>query len=409
MLIFTTATRALKRAGEHMTIPTEIDFASRIVEFARTQPVLRASGRAQSYEPLNRARAINYRSHLNDLWVSLAGNVIAGIGAQGITVALIVVAATLGTNTTLSPIATVAFIGVSLRFSKVLEGIIGNTLAIEVARQPIVQVRELLSAPELPAPHNHADLSQPGTVALHSATFGYQPGNPVIHDVSFTAPARSLTAIVGPSGSGKTTLFRLIARFWDVDSGAITVGGVNVQDQPTAQLMKQIAMVFQDVYLYNTTLYDNIRVGHDDATEDDVYRAASLAGVQEIAERLPGGWHATVGEGGNRLSGGERQRVSIARALLKQAPIVLFDEATSALDPDNEAHIERAIDDLRTRSTVLIIAHKLDTIRNADHIIVLDDSGTVVQVGTHNELITAGGLYKHLWSARQAAQGWSLF
>lgn len=408
ILLLTTATRALKRAGERMTIPTEIDFASRVVEFAHTQPSLRASGRAQSYEPLDRARSDNYRSHAKDLWVSLAGNVISGIGAQAITVALIIVAVVLGTSGTLTPIATVAFIGVSLRFSKILEEIVGNTLAIEVARQPIGQVEEIMSAPELPTPAERVSLPEPGTVAMKSATFGYHSDNPVIHDVSFSAPEHGLTAIVGPSGSGKTTLFRLIARFWDVDSGSVSVGGVDVKDQPTEQLMEQIAMVFQDVYLYDTTLYDNIKVGNDDATDDDVYNAGALAGVHEIAERLPGGWHSTVGEGGNRLSGGERQRVSIARALLKRAPIVLFDEATSALDPDNEAHIEQAINDLRDRSTVLVIAHKLNTIRNADKIVVLDENGSVVQVGTHDELIASSGMYQHLWSAREAAQGWSL-
>jgi len=178
-------------------------------------------------------------------------------------------------------------------------------------------------------------------VSFEGVSFGYDPARPVLHDVSFTVPAGGLMAIVGPSGAGKSTLFRLIARFWDANSGTVRVGGVDVRDQTTEQLMSQLAMVFQDVYLYDSTLTENIRIGCPDATDEHVRQAGALAGVDEIADRLPGGWDASVGEGGRRLSGGERQRVSVARALLKRAPILLFDEATSALDPENEAHVGR--------------------------------------------------------------------
>ena len=172
--------------------------------------------------------------------------------------------------------------------------------------------------------------------------------------------------------------------------------------------MSQLSMVFQDVYLYDSTLMDNIRVGCDTASDDDVYAAGILAGVDEIADRLPRGWQTLVGEGGNRLSGGERQRVSIARALLKKAPILLFDEATSALDPENEHRIDQAITALRKRSTVVVIAHKLATIASADQIVVLNGDGMIDQVGTHQQLLDAGGLYASLWQARMQAQGWSL-
>ena len=170
----------------------------------------------------------------------------------------------------------------------------------------------------------------------------------------------------------------------------------------------QIAMVFQDVYLYDSTLAENIRIGAPDATEEQVWKAGSLAGVDEIAARLPGGWDASVGEGGRRLSGGERQRVPVARALLKRAPILLFDEATSALDPEDEAHVEAALAQLRESSTILVIAHKLDTIRSADRIVVIDRNGRVCQVGTHDDLIASGGVYADLWHARERAEGWSL-
>lgn len=172
--------------------------------------------------------------------------------------------------------------------------------------------------------------------------------------------------------------------------------------------MSQLAMVFQDVYLYDSTLTENIRIGCPDATDEHVRQAGALAGVDEIADRLPGGWDASVGEGGRRLSGGERQRVSVARALLKRAPILLFDEATSALDPENEAHVEAAVTQLRQTSTIVVIAHKLDTIRSADQIVVVDRTGKVCQVGTHDDLIASSGLYADLWHARERAVGWSL-
>ncbi|OAX97978.1 hypothetical protein A9Y85_05775 [Cutibacterium acnes] len=181
-----------------------------------------------------------------------------------------------------------------------------------------------------------------------------------------------------------------------------------MRDQTTEQLMSQLAMVFQDVYLYDSTLAENIRIGAPDATDEQVWKAGSLAGVDEIAARLPGGWDASVGEGGRRLSGGERQRVPVARALLKRAPILLFDEATSALDPEDEAHVEAALAQLRESSTILVIAHKLDTIRSADRIVVIDRNGRVCQVGTHDDLIASGGVYADLWHARERAEGWSL-
>ena len=230
----------------------------------------------------------------------------------------------------------------------------------------------------------------------------------MLRSLSFTAEPGSLTAIVGPSGSGKTTVFKLLARFWDVDSGTVRVGGGDVRKQRTEQLMAQLSMVFQDVYLFDGTLMENIRVGREDATDEQVLRAASLAGADEIAARLPEGWQTRVGEGGGRLSGGERQRVSIARALLKDAPILLFDEATSALDPENEASVQQSIRRLRQRSTVLVIAHKLDTVRDADQIVVLDEHGALAQIGTHEELVAVPGVYRTFWQARVNAAGWKL-
>ena len=187
-----------------------------------------------------------------------------------------------------------------------------------------------MDAPTLPKPKISQGMPEPGAVALVDVGFGYQPDKPVLSGVSVMVPANTMCAIVGPSGSGKTTIARLIARFYDVESGQVLVGGADVQQLTTEDLMAQLSMVFQDVYLFDDTLEANIRIGRPDATDDEVRRVATLAGVMEIIDRLPGGWETRVGEGGRALSGGERQRVSIARALLKRAPVVLFDEAFQA-------------------------------------------------------------------------------
>ena len=342
MCLIMIASRALWLRGESVVQPTEQELAARIVEFCETQPVLRAAGRAEGYEPLRNARRANERAARKCLGLGVTANFLSGLGAQAVAVVLIVLAARMGSNGTLAPVATVAFVGVSLRYAKVLEDVVSAALSVETARKPVSEVDEILSAEVLPEPEAPSDMTAPGEVSLEDVSFGYDKEHPVVHDVTFTAPAGGLTAIVGPSGAGKTTLFRLMARFWGVDLGTVRVGGLDVRDQTTEQLMSQLAMVFQDVYLYDSTLAENIRIGAPDATDEQVWKAGSLAGVDEIAARLPGGWDASVGEGGRRLSGGERQRVPVARALLKRAPILLFDEATSALDPEDEAHVEAA-------------------------------------------------------------------
>ena len=262
---------------------------------------------------------------------------------------------------------------------------------------------ELMAEPEA-----RAMLPDPGAVELNDVVFGYRADEPVLGGVSMNVPARSMCAIVGPSGSGKTTIARLIARFWDTGSGTVRVSGTDVRDMPTAQLMEQLSMVFQDVYLFDDTLDANVRIGDPAADDEQVRWAADLAGVTEIVNRLPHGWSTRVGEGGRALSGGERQRVSIARALLKRAPIVLLDEATSALDAENEANIVAAMQELRRTSTLIVIAHKLETIAAADQVIVLDDAGQVAQCGSHENLVEVDGPYRSFWEQRTRARGWAL-
>ena len=229
----------------------------------------------------------------------------------------------------------------------------------------------------------------------------------ILDHVSFTIPDGTTTAIVGASGSGKSTICNLIARFWDVDAGRITVGGKDVRDFKLDSLMKNISMVFQNVYLFADSIENNIKFGCPDATHEQVIEAAKKACCHEFISALPNGYDAVIGEGGGTLSGGEKQRISIARAILKNAPIIILDEATSSVDPENEEELQRAIAELTHDKTIIMIAHRLKTVRGADQILVLDDSH-IVQSGTHAELIQQKGLYADFVSARQEAIGWKL-
>ena len=229
----------------------------------------------------------------------------------------------------------------------------------------------------------------------------------ILDQVSFTIPEKTTTAIVGPSGAGKTTMCNLIARFWDVDSGKITIGGMDVQDFKLDSLMKSISMVFQSVYLFADTIENNIKFGCQDATHEQVVEVAKKACCHDFISALPDGYDTMIGEGGGTLSGGEKQRISIARAMLKNAPIIILDEATSSVDPENEDELQRAIEALTHDKTIIMIAHRLKTVRNADQILVLNNAH-IVQRGTHAELIQQSGLYADFISARKEAIGWKL-
>ena len=244
------------------------------------------------------------------------------------------------------------------------------------------------------------------SVEFQDVSFAY--GDRTILDhVSLTVPSGSITAVVGPSGGGKTTLCNLMARFWDVQSGKITVGGYDVREYKLDSLMKNISMVFQSVYLFNDTVENNIKFGRPDATHEQVVAAARAACCHDFIMALPDGYDTVLGEGGGSLSGGEKQRISIARAMLKDAPIVILDEATASVDPENEAELQAAISALTRGKTLIMIAHRLNTVRNADQILVLS-GGHIVQRGTHQELMAQGGLYADFVGVRQEALRWKL-
>ncbi|WP_167148195.1 ABC transporter ATP-binding protein [Actinomyces sp. ZJ308] len=400
--------RRLMDHGKSISEPAERELATRVVEIARCQGALRSCRAATGYSRLRAAFDDGVRASRRALWWETAGNVVNGALSQVVVVAMIGLTASFAVSGTMEPLVAVAIIGMCLRFTTMLDDISGAVMGMEERRQMMNHLDAVMDAELMAEPQTRATLPDPGAVELDDVVFGYRAGDPVLAGVSVSVPARTMCAIVGPSGSGKTTIARLVARFWDTDAGTVRVGGTDVRDMPTAQLMEQLSMVFQDVYLFDDTLDANIRIGNPAADDDQVRWAADLAGVTEIVDRLPHGWDTRVGEGGRALSGGERQRVSIARALLKRAPVVLLDEATSALDAENEANIVAAMQELRRTSTLIVIAHKLETIAAADQVIVLDDAGHVAQHGRHEDLVTADGPYRSFWEQRTRARGWQL-
>ena len=405
---FVRIARRLLDHGKSISEPAERELATRVVEIARCQGALRSCRAATGYSRLTAAFDDGARASGRALWWETAGNIVNGALSQVIIVALITLTASRAVGGTMEPLVAVAIIGMCLRFTTMIDEIGANVMGMEERRQMMNHLDAVMDAELMAEPEGRTDLPEPGAVGLDDVVFGYRTDVPVLDGVSLDVPARSMCAIVGPSGSGKTTIARLLARFWDVDSGTVRVGGTDVRDMPTAQLMEQLSMVFQDVYLFDDTLAANIRIGNPVADDEQIRWAADLAGVTEIVERLPHGWDTRVGEGGRALSGGERQRVSIARALLKRAPIVLLDEATSALDAENEANIVAAMEELRRTSTLIVIAHKLETIAAADQVIVLDDAGHVAQRGRHEDLVEVEGPYRSFWEQRTRARGWAL-
>ncbi len=269
------------------------------------------------------------------------------------------------------------------------------------------RIEEIFNEKELPddgkfSIPKHSDMPE---VEFKNVRFAYRDKE-VLHDISFALPKHTMMALVGPSGGGKSTVANLLARFWDISSGQVLMRGKDVRKVRLCDLMDHISMVFQRVYLFQDTIYNNIAMGRPDATREEVMKAAKKARCYDFIMALPNGFDTIIGEGGETLSGGEKQRISIARCILKNAPIVILDEATASVDADNESYIQQAISELCRGKTLLVIAHRLNTIQNADQILVIAD-GKIVQRGSHEELMAVGGLYKDFITVRRQSRGWS--
>lgn len=393
---------ALSARTDRVVEAAAAEAASRAVEFAQTQQVLRAFGRSgQDFALLDDALRAQHRASRTQITTGMTS---VNFGALAVQLALIV-ALVVGVLHVVAPAPLLAALVVVTRLTDTVSGVAAAGMWGRAARAALDRIDELLATPALPAPQRPVAPGEPG-IELREVSFGYA-GHTVLDDIDLVVPARGTTAVVGPSGAGKTTLLRLIARFWDVDDGAVLVSGADVRELSSADLMTQLSVVFQDVQLFDGTIEDNVRAGRPGATGEQVREAARAARVDEIVARLPQGWQTRVGEGGTALSGGERQRVSIARALLKDAPIVLLDEATSALDAENEAAITEALHALAANRTLLVVTHRLSTVAAADQIVVLEH-GRLVERGRHEELLERGGRYADFWHRRSQAAGWRL-
>ena len=320
-----------------------------------------------------------------------------------VTVAL--VGAMLLMNGTLDVLTFFLFLLVVARLYDPLQTVLQNLAAVISTRTNIRRMKEIL---DHPIQTGSDTLTNQGyDIVFDHVGFSYNTGERVLEDVSFTAKQGEVTALVGPSGSGKTTVSRLASRFWDIQQGKITVGGMDISQIEPETLLSLYSIVFQDVTLFNNSIKENIRVGRKDATDEEVLAAAKLANCEEFARKLPEGWNTIIGENGCSLSGGERQRISIARAFLKNAPIILLDEATASLDVENETVIQTALSRLIQNKTVLVIAHRMRTVASADKIVVLE-KGKVAQEGNSAELMNSNGIYHHMVTLQTESQNWTL-
>ena len=384
----------------------KMECADGIQECIETVRDLKANNAEQEYmEGLEKKiRAVERRSILNEF--GLAAFVVSaslvlklGIATVALTGSILLV------RGSLDVITFFLFLLVVSRLYDPLQGALQNLAAVISTRTNIARMNEIL---DHPIQQGENRLTNKGCdIVFEHVGFAYNTGETVLKDVSFTARQGEVTALVGLSGGGKTTVSRLAARFWDVSSGKITVGGMDISRTDPEALLSLFSIVFQDVTLFDNTILENIRIGNKNATDKQVIEAARLANVDEFAEKLPDGWNTDIGENGCELSGGERQRISIARAFLKNAPIILLDEATASLDVENETLIQTALSRLIADKTVLVIAHRMRTVAGADKIVVLAD-GAVAEEGSPEKLLEKNGIYARMVKLQSESQNWKL-
>ena len=380
--------------------------ADGIQEYIETIRDLKASNAEHTYLDglAGKIRAVErqtvYAELTNAVFVTSAGMVLKlGIATVALTGSVLLM------DGSIDVLTLFLFLLVASRLYDPMQGALQNLAAVIAMRTNVARMNEIL---EYPIQTGQEQLTNRGyDIVFDHVGFAYNSGETVLKDVSFTAKQGEVTALVGPSGGGKTTVSRLVARFWDYQKGRITVGGMNISQIDPEKLMSLYSIVFQDVTLFNNTIMENIRLGRKDATDEEVLAAAHLANCDEFAEKLPDKWNTDIGENGCALSGGERQRISIARAFLKDAPIILLDEATASLDVENETLIQTALSRLIQNKTVLIIAHRMRTVAGADKIVVLSD-GVVAEQGRPDELYAQNGLYTHMADIQTGSQSWMI-
>lgn len=403
---------ATTRANE-MEDRTSSAAAGRLVEFARLQPVLRATGATKTgWAPVQAALEADSASTLDglrvkgrpgqyfNLIVNVAFALVMAVGLERVSGHRLDVVAYLAimavTARTLLPLTKAAMYGSEADNAKVALRAVGD----------------ILDARPLSDPEPGQEIEPRGTtIALNDVSFSYDAGRPVLAGVSLSAPQGRVTALVGPSGAGKSTILRMAARFWDVDDGTVTIGGAPVRSMRASTIMGMTSMVFQDVYLFDTTIRENLRIARPEATDAELAEAARRARLDRVIKALPHGWDTQVGPGGLSLSGGERQRVAIARAFVKDAPILLLDEITSALDGENESAITEVVRELSEGRTVIVVAHRLSTVRQADEVVFLEPTragARVAQRGTPQELAAVPGPFREFIEASTASSRWHI-
>ena len=382
------------------------DMTGAVIEYARGLAVVKSFGKSgAAMDAVRRAIGDSKSIHLKIEWGYLPGNALHLLALKCGSVGLALAAALQCLRGEMALPMMLLFVFFSFSIFASLEPISDSAHTLGVIDDAMDQLEALRGEQFIDA--DGRDI-RPETcdIAFRHVDFGYDERQ-VLRDVSFTIPEKTSTAIVGPSGSGKTTICSLLARFYDPQGGSITLGGHDLREFTCDSLLRNISMVFQNVYLFHDTIRANILFGRPDATEEEMIDAAKKARCHEFIMALPDGYDTVVGEGGGTLSGGEKQRISIARAILKDAPVIILDEATASIDPENEHLIQQALSELTRGKTIITIAHRLATVRNADQILVVED-GRIAECGTHDELMARGGLYRRFTEIREQAELWQL-
>ena len=388
------------------TMAVKMDCADGIQEYIETLRDLKASNAEQGYLSglSKKIRAVEKQSVAAELETALFVSSASMVLKLGIS-SVVLTGSVLLVNGSIDVLTLFLFLMAASRMYDPMQGALQNLAAVIAMRTNVGRMNEIL---EYPVQTGSETMTNQGCdIVFDHVGFAYNSGETVLKDVSFTAKQGEVTALVGPSGGGKTTVSRLAARFWDNQKGCITVGGMDISKIDPEKLMSLYSIVFQDVTLFDNTILENIRLGRKGATDEEVLAAAKLANCEEFAEKLPDKWNTNIGENGCTLSGGERQRISIARAFLKDAPIILLDEATASLDVENETAIQEALSRLIKNKTVLIIAHRMRTVAGADQVVVLS-GGIVAEQGSPAELYARKGLYTHMVDLQSASQNWTI-